>query len=353
MKNIDIFAWASDFSDYTGEGLLARHFLLNHVCSKYKNYKIKIFSTAGIYFLKKKKLFIKKKKKLNDNFYTKYVLLFYGILLIWYYHLKGKRTCYLNYLPLWNFLVFLFLPSNTILGPVTGNHYNKNIHSLDSAIRKIFFPIFFFISIKIIFDKFKFIIFGSDNLKHLVPKKFLKYAIFNYCLFFYKVRKIKRKTIDFSFYLRKRSTKSNVLIIYLIKKLYDNGFNVIVSGDNFIYKNVINFNNTPRSNLLAIFDKALISLNPGDNLYSLFLLDSLSCNQLVFFDKSLLKKRLLNKKSLLIPVDFNNFNDVYKLMILMHKKIIMKNKTVKNHNIFFKEQDELQKKIKLLSPKLF
>jgi len=81
----------------------------------------------------------------------------------------------------------------------------------------------------------------------------------------------------------------------------------------------------------------------------LFLLDSLSCNQLVFFDKSLLKKESLNKKTLLIPIDFNNFNAIYKSMTLMHKKIIMKNKTVKNHNIFFKEQDELKKKIKIFS----
>jgi hypothetical protein len=349
MKNINIYAWASDFSDYTGEGLLARHFLLNQVCRKYKNYKIKIFSTAGVYFVKKKKFFQIKKKKLNNNFYTKYILQFYGILLIWYYYLRGKRTCYLNYLPLWNFLVFLFLPSNTILGPVTGNLYNKNIYSLDSAIRKIFFPIFFFISIKIIFNKFKFIIFGSNNLKCLIPKKFLKYTVFNYCLFFYNNRRIKKKTIDFSFYLRKRSTKSNTLIKYLIKKLCDNGFKVIVIGDNFVYKNVTNYNNIPRRNLLPIFDKTLISLNPADNLYSLFLLDSLSCNQLVFFDKSLLKKESLNKKALLIPIDFNNFNAIYKSMTLMHKKIIMKNKTVKNHNIFFKEQDELKKKIKTFS----
>jgi hypothetical protein len=65
MKNINIYAWASDFSDYTGEGLLARHFLLNQVCSKYKNYKIKIFSTAGVYFVKKKNFFQIKKKKIK------------------------------------------------------------------------------------------------------------------------------------------------------------------------------------------------------------------------------------------------------------------------------------------------
>ena len=27
---------------------------------------------------------------------------------------------YLNYLPLWNFLIFILLPPKTLLGPITG-----------------------------------------------------------------------------------------------------------------------------------------------------------------------------------------------------------------------------------------
>ena len=33
---------------------------------------------------------------------------------------KNKEICYINYLPLWNFLIFILLPPKTILGPVTG-----------------------------------------------------------------------------------------------------------------------------------------------------------------------------------------------------------------------------------------
>ena len=40
---------------------------------------------------------------------------------------KNKTICYVNYLPLWNFLLFVFLPPNTLLGPITGGSlYNKN-----------------------------------------------------------------------------------------------------------------------------------------------------------------------------------------------------------------------------------
>ena len=35
--------------------------------------------------------------------------------------------CYVNFLPLWNFFLFMFLPKQTILGPITGSVYKKRI----------------------------------------------------------------------------------------------------------------------------------------------------------------------------------------------------------------------------------
>ena len=34
--------------------------------------------------------------------------------------MKGNKICYINYLPIWNFLIFVVLPKKTILGPITG-----------------------------------------------------------------------------------------------------------------------------------------------------------------------------------------------------------------------------------------
>ena len=42
----------------------------------------------------------------------------------WKQCLKGNKTCYVNYLPMWNFLVFLILPPSTLLGPITGGAHN-------------------------------------------------------------------------------------------------------------------------------------------------------------------------------------------------------------------------------------
>ena len=57
-------------------------------------------------------------------------------------YLNNERVCYLNYLPLWNFLIFIFLPPKTILGPITkGSNYSKNI-KMNYIIRAFLFPIF-------------------------------------------------------------------------------------------------------------------------------------------------------------------------------------------------------------------
>ena len=58
-------------------------------------------------------------------------------------YLNNERVCYLNYLPLWNFLIFIFLPPKTILGPITGgSNYSKNI-KMNYIIRAFFIPIFY------------------------------------------------------------------------------------------------------------------------------------------------------------------------------------------------------------------
>ena len=208
MIKYNIFVWSSDYENFTGEGLLARCFVENYFKNKGT---IKIISNNSDYILKKKYSFLKKKKYFN-NFLTKYLYPFYGVILVWYYHLKGKQTCYVNYLPLWNFLIFIFLPKETILGPITGNIYKDNFYNLNTFFRKIIFPIFYFISLKIIFFKYKNVIFSTDNLKEIIPKNKIKYCLFNFCLLFYNKRKLTTKKIDFLFYIRKHPLKSNFFI---------------------------------------------------------------------------------------------------------------------------------------------
>ena len=116
-----IYIWASDYSNFTGEGNLGRLFV---------NLRLK----------KKYKIILCKLETANSMVYKilgyKYILPIRGVLYCWKYFLRGKNICYLNYLPLWNFLIFLFLPPKTILGPITGgSHFKKEIN-INYFIRK-------------------------------------------------------------------------------------------------------------------------------------------------------------------------------------------------------------------------
>jgi hypothetical protein len=117
----DIFVWCSDFEDFRGEGILARLFLKKISFNIDKKFFIK--TPGSTYLVYKNKIHIVKKKKFNINFFNKYLILFYGIFLIWINHIKKIKTIYVNYLPLWNFSIFIFLPKKTILGPVTGGGF--------------------------------------------------------------------------------------------------------------------------------------------------------------------------------------------------------------------------------------
>ena len=81
MKNFDVFVWSSDFEEFTGEGLLARSFI--KTIHEDKNLTIKVISNTGVYFLNNKKIYTVKKNKYENNFFHKYLKIFFGILLIW------------------------------------------------------------------------------------------------------------------------------------------------------------------------------------------------------------------------------------------------------------------------------
>lgn len=318
MKNFDIFVWASDFENFRGEGVLARKFISTFFFNS--NKILKIHSNEGIYFLFKKKYSQLQKKNIKNNFYYKYISLFFGILLIWYYHLKGKKVCYINYLPFWNFFIFFLLPSSTVLGPITGAVYKKKIYNINSLIRKYVFPILFKISSYIISNKFNNIIFSTDNLKNFFKKKETKFYIFNFSTLLYEKRKKKIKNIDFLFYYRRHIMKSNLLLENVIRYFADNNFKVIVVGDKFVYPNVKNYINIPRSNLLKILDKVRYTLVSDENFYNLFSIDCLSCHVKIFANNIIKPVNNFFCNKFFIFLNFVNSQNVIKKMSFIIKK---------------------------------
>ena len=264
-----IYIWASDYSNYTGEGNLGRLFV---------NIKLKENFRCIICTLKVRKNY------LNKILNYKYLLPLLGILNCWKFHFKGQSVCYLNYLPLWNSIIFLLLPPNTILGPITGgSHYKKEI-SLNYIIRNFCFPFFYKLSSHIIhFRNFK-TIFSTDLLKKYLPKKIIKKSEFNFVLNRITKKKFKKrkKNINFIIYYRKHKNKVNLYPIDFIKKLSKYGFKVYIVGDFLNIKNVKNLGYIKNEKLNKILSKSKFSINSGENIFSLFTIDCLNYDVKIF-----------------------------------------------------------------------
>ncbi len=318
MKNLNkdyLYAWACDFSKSRGEGLLARNFIFN--CSKYTKKKIYV---NGINYskLKNKNIFLK------TNLFNNYFYPFLGILKIWKEHFENKKTIYLNYLPLWNFLIFLLLPKNTLLGPITGGSNYSKSNTFNYFIRKYIFPICFIISLKIIKTKFNKIIFSTDLLKKYTKNE--QKFIFNYCLNIYKNKFFKhKKKYDVIFYYRKNKNKNNFIQKKLIKKLIDNNYKVIIIGDNPFLNNAMYLGNLNREKASNYISKTKFAVNNNENMYSLFCLDSLSCGtQVIYFGKKNSRDNFFCEGSI-IQKEIINLDKQFLFM----KKILNKQKVVK------------------------
>ena len=128
MKNKPLLIWTSDFSSNTGEGILARAFLKEiQQIKKFEIIKIKTLEQE--FFVKLYDLNKTEYKEINKNSFShKYFGPIYGA---WYLLLNSRKyqIMYLNYLPLWNFLIYCILPKGTILGPITGGVYNNQLNN--------------------------------------------------------------------------------------------------------------------------------------------------------------------------------------------------------------------------------
>ena len=100
----------------------------------------------------------------KKTIYHKYFGPIYGAIYLLFFSRKYD-VLYLNYLPFWNFIIFLILPSKTILGPITGGAYSRRVNNINLFVRKYFFPFFYSISKIIVYRKFKNIIFSTNILK--------------------------------------------------------------------------------------------------------------------------------------------------------------------------------------------
>ncbi len=292
MTKKKLFVWACDYSENSGEGKLARLFIQN--INKKKKFNIKL----------------NQKKILTQ----KYISTFWGIIYCWKKYINQETVCYLNYLPLWNFLIFIFLPPKTILGPITGGAFYSKSDLTSYFLRGLLFPIFykiseFFLNIRKVKP-----IFSTNLLKKNLSNKTVKKSNFKFVVknFLFKKNTKRKKKIDFIIYYRKHKNKESFFSFNLIKKIIQLKFKVYVVGDklNLSYvKNCGYLSNKKISNLQSLARYTIVS---GENPYSFFVLECLSHHIKVIIEKNMTKRITLFKKNFIV-LNYNSLNSIKKL----------------------------------------
>jgi len=284
--------WACDFSDKTGEGNLARLFVKkNYTKSNYQ-----IFTPNNI----------KSFNFFNTNIFNyKYISPLIGILFCWYLFLKGKKVVYLNYLPLWNCLIFIFLPPKTILGPITGGAY---FEAKQYFIRNFIFPILYKISELFLLIRNNKIYFSTELLKIYLLKYTIKKSQFNYIFNFYSKTKKQKKNIDFLIYYRKHVNKEASYSYNFIEKLISLKFKIHIVGDYFFNKFAINHGYISNKKINLLLSRTFFSISSNENFYTLFNMECFKHNVVVIVDKNKKKYiRYFKKKFLFIDFKNNSF----------------------------------------------
>lgn len=303
-QNVFYF-WASDLRKNSGEGILGTKYLKD-LKSKYNKY---IFININ-----------HNKKENFNSIKSKYLKPILGIFKIWYYNFLGYKTSYINYLPLWNIFLFIFLPHKTNIGPITGTVYNPN-QNLYLKIRYNFFiRIFYKLSIFFLFLKWSRVIFSTNMLKYQIPKKYIGRCNFNYILKKYKFKKSKniatKKKI--LFYYRKHPTKYNKKLLSTLISL-SKYIQIDIIGDKFSQHNFFNFGKLTEKKYKMLLKKYSYTINGLENLYSLHLLNSLKYNLKVFCDINLKKYYSELKSKNIIFLNFSDKNLDKKILKIIKK----------------------------------
>ena len=283
-----IHIWACDYSKNTGEGKLARLFVED--------------------LLKKRDFIIKINKKTKFSNY-RYLYPFIGILYCWKHFLLGKKICYINYLPLWNFLIFLLLPPNTLLGPITGGAKFSKYSISNFYFRKFFFPIFYKISQQFLLIRSSQIIFSTDLLKKYLSKSILRKSKLNFAINQINMQKQYnyKKNIDLLLYYRKHKNKKSFFPYNFVKKIALTKYKIFVVGDKLNIRNIKNLGFLRNENIKKLQSRSRFTLASGENIYSFFTIECLSNGVTILVDKKY-KRQIKFFKNKFLTIDYNKLN---------------------------------------------
>ena len=264
LKEIYYF-WACDYSKISGEGILGNLFIKNF---QNKNRKSKIYTVETLKI---------KNRKINTLLNYKYISPFLGIFFCWYFFLKGKKVGYLNYIPLWNFILFLLLPPKIVLGPITGGaKFDKKYQYI---IRKYFFYIFYKLSELIIFIRNKKVYFATELLKNNLNKYTILNSKFNFVFKKINIKKnikTKEKKIDFLIYYKDHKNKNIRFPYKFLEKLIKLKYKIYTVGDEIKISGIKNLGYLNNKKINILLAKSFFTISSNENYYTIFNLECIN-----------------------------------------------------------------------------
>ena len=277
MTNNKLIFWVCDYSEKTGEGNLARKFIS-------ENYEIKKIKVNSL--------------KIKNFLSYKYILPYIILMFCWRDYLRGYKVGYINYLPFWNFLIFLLLPPNTILGPITGGAFFTKKNILNFLVRKFIFPIFYKISELILNFRFKNkIFFSTDLLKKYLSNSTIQRCNFNFVLNNLKFKKRRKiKDVDFIIYYKKHKNKLSFFNYKFLKKLILLKYKIFIVGDKLDLQGVYNLGFLSRKKITSLQARSKYTICSGENIYSLFILECITNHTKILIEKKYIKQIIYFKK---------------------------------------------------------
>ena len=305
-KDNKIYFWACDYCDISGEGILAKLFIKEHLKKKPTSVFVNVAKNNKF---QKRDNFIKNRSRFN-GIYHKYFFPYLGLLNLWIYFFNSKKISYINYLPLWNCLIFFLLPPKTIIGPITGTIQRKKFYWLISLLEKI--------SLIIIKIRFEEIIFSNNFFVKKYSFKNQK-VISNFILKNFKFsKKNPKKKFDFVIYHRSISTLHTKYIYEMMNILKAYKYSFAVIGDRINLPGNKNFGYISRKKTQKVISESKFAISNPENLFSFFVQDCLSYKLKIFYNIFFKKFNSIKTKNL-IPISFESVKKDLKIILKIIK----------------------------------
>ena len=269
MRLDKVFFWACDYKSNSGEGRLARLFVKEYE----KN---------------SRKLLIRLPSPETKFLKYKYIIPLVGVFYAWLFYFKKKKFLFLNYLPYWNFVIFLILPPKCEIGPITGGAKFSQ-YSNDYYPRKFFLPILYFLTSIILIFRYKKLLFSTDLMKNFLPNFILKKSTFNFIFNGldnkkeFKIKK-KKKKINLLIYFRKHKNKNYRFMYKLINYLLKKNYNIHIIGDKLKTNGVKNHGFISHKKVLNLLRETKFSIVTSENLFTFFTIDCINSNVKLLVD---------------------------------------------------------------------